>query len=426
MGTQQPDERAATRESGEPTGGGTGRRALLGAAVLGAGGAVLGLPGTAGAAEGGAGTGGVGQGGAGQGGAAGSRGAGHRGGGLRSLPVPTVIGHRGASGYRPEHTFGSYDLALDLGAHVVEAGDLVPTRDGHLVCRHEPEIGGTTDVADHPEFAARRTTKTLDGVPTTGWFTEDFTLAELKRLRAVERIPANRPHNTLYNGRWQIPTFEEVLVWQDEQTRRRGRQVWIYPETKHPTYFRALGLGLEERVAKLLRRHGKDGKDAPVILQSFEPTSIQRLNRLVGNPLVVLLSDAGSRPYDFVATGDPRTVADLITPEGLKEIASYAQGIGPTTDLVIPKRPDGDLGRPSTLVRDAHAAGLVLHPYTLRNENPFLPPKFRKGTAPDAYGNSFAVFQEYFATGVDGIFTDNADTALLAREDFLRRRGVNH
>ncbi|MEU6402818.1 glycerophosphodiester phosphodiesterase [Streptomyces sp. NPDC046985] len=405
MGTQAPDERAGTRE--EAAGGtGTGRRAVLGAAVLGAGGAVLGLPGTAAAAARG-------------------KAGGRRGGGLASLPAPTVIGHRGAAGYRPEHTFGSYDLALDLGAHVVEAGDLVPTRDGHLVCRHEPEIGGTTDVADHPEFAGRRTTKTVDGTAVTGWFTEDFTLAELKTLRAVERIPANRPHNTLYNGRWEIPTFEEVLRWQDEQTRRRGRQVWIYPETKHPTYFRALGLGLEERVAKLLRRYGKDRHDSPVILQSFEPTSVQRLNRLVDNPLVVLLSDAGSRPWDFVQSGDPRTVADLVRPEGLREIASYAQGIGPTVDLVIPKTADGSLGSPSTLVRDAHAAGLILHPYTLRNENPFLPAEFRKGAAPDGYGNAFGAFQAYFAAGVDGLFTDNADTALLARETFLKGRSVN-
>ncbi|MFI2643661.1 glycerophosphodiester phosphodiesterase [Streptomyces sp. NPDC018610] len=400
-GTPESDERGATHGPGGP-GRGTGRRALLGAAVLGAGGAVLGLPGAAAAAQGG--------------------GAGRHRGGLASLPAPTVIGHRGASGYRPEHTFGSYELALDLGAHVVEAGDLVPTRDGHLVCRHEPEIGGTTDVADHPEFAGRRTTKTLDGVPTTGWFTEDFTLAELKRLRAVERIPANRPHNTLFDGRWGIPTFEEVLKWQDEQTRRRGRQVWIYPETKHPTYFRALGLGLEERVAKLLREHGKDRRDSPVILQSFEPTSIQRLNRLVDNPLVVLLSDAGSRPYDFVATGDPRTVADLITPEGLKEIASYAQGIGPTLDLIVPKDAGGDLTAPSALVRDAHAAGLILHPYTVRPENPFLPPKLRKGAAKDAYGDVFSLYRAYFETGIDGLFTDTADLGLLAREDFLNHR----
>ncbi|MGW2773201.1 glycerophosphodiester phosphodiesterase [Streptomyces olivaceoviridis] len=379
---------------------GTARRALLGAAVLGAGGAVLGLSGTARAAE--------------------PRTAGHGGRGLKSLPVPTIIGHRGASGYRPEHTFGSYELALDLGADVVEAGDLVPTKDGHLVCRHEPEIGGTTDVASHPEFADRRTTKVLDGVPTTGWFTEDFTLAELKTLRAVERIPANRPHNTLYNGRWEIPTFEEVLRWQDEQTRKRGKQVWIYPETKHPTYFRKLGLGLEERVAKLLHKYGKDGRNSPVILQSFEPSSIQRLNRLVDNPLVVLLSSANSRPYDFVEANDPRTVADLVTPKGLREIAGYAQGIGPTLDLVIPKKADGTLAEPTTLVSDAHKVGLVLHPYTMRNENPFLPAEYRKGTAADAYGDVFGAFKTYFATGIDGVFTDNADTGLLARADFLK------
>jgi glycerophosphoryl diester phosphodiesterase len=387
---RQESRRESTRQAG------TGRRALLGAAVLGAGGAVLGLSGTARAA-----------------------GAGHGGGGVRSLPVPTIIGHRGASGYRPEHTFGSYQLALDMGADIVEAGDLVPTKDGHIVCRHEPEIGGTTDVANHPEFAGRKTTKVLDGVSTTGWFTEDFTLAELKTLRAIERIPANRPHNTLYNGRWEIPTFEEVLKWQDEQTRRRGKQVWIYPETKHPTYFRKLGLGLEERVARLLRTYGKDKKNSPVILQSFEPTSIQRLNKLVGNPLAVLLSTANSRPWDFVETGDPRTVADLITPKGLKEIAAYAQGIGPTLDLVIPRDSAGRLTTPTTLVADAHKAGLILHPYTMRNENPFLPADFRKGMDADAYGDAFGAFQAYFATGIDGVFTDNPDTGVLAREDFV-------
>ncbi|MBJ7906854.1 glycerophosphodiester phosphodiesterase [Streptomyces sp. DSM 110735] len=377
----------------------TGRRAVLGAAVLGAGGAVLGLPGAARAA--------------------GTRTAAYGGGGLKSLPKPTIIGHRGTSGYRPEHTFGSYDLALELGADIVEAGDLVPTKDGHLVCRHEPEIGGTTDVASHPEFADRKRTKLLDGVSTTGWFTEDFTLAELRTLRAVERIPANRPHNTLYNGRWPIPTFEEVLQWQDRRTRELGRQVWIYPELKHPTYFRKLGLGLEERVAKILHKYGKDGRNSPVILQSFEPTSIQRMNRLVDNPLVVLLSSADSRPYDFVDTGDPRTTADLVTPKGLREIAGYAQGIGPTLDLVIPKKSDGTLGTPTTLVADAHKVGLVLHPYTMRNENPFLPAEYRKGSAPDAYGDAFGAFRTYFATGIDGVFTDNADTALLARADFL-------
>ncbi|MFJ8334049.1 glycerophosphodiester phosphodiesterase [Streptomyces sp. NPDC094437] len=386
MATQGSDERAA---------GATGRRALLGAGLLGAGGAVLGFGGSARAAEA------------------------HTGGGLKSLPKPTIIGHRGASGYRPEHTFGSYQLALDMGADIVEAGDLVPTKDGHLVCRHEPEIGSTTDVADHPEFAGRKTTKSLDGVATTGWFTEDFTLAELKTLRAIERIPANRPHNTLYNGRWEIPTFEEVLKWQDEQTRKRGKQVWIYPETKHPTYFRKLGLGVEERVAKVLHKHGKDRRDSPVILQSFEPTGVQRLNTLVDNPLVVLLSSADSRPWDFVESGDPRTTADLITPKGLREIAGYAQGIGPTLDLVVPRTADGSLDAPSTLVRDAHKVGLILHPYSMRNENPFLPTEYRKGSAADAYGDAFGAFQTYFATGIDGLFTDNTDTALLARAAFV-------
>ncbi|MEU8753210.1 glycerophosphodiester phosphodiesterase [Streptomyces chartreusis] len=387
MGTQENEQTAVT-----------GRRMLLGAAVLGAGGAVLGLSGTAKAAEARHGGG---------------------GGGVKSLPKPTIIGHRGASGYRPEHTLGSYQLALDMGADIVEAGDLVPTRDGHLVCRHEPEIGGTTDVAVHPEFADRRKTKSLDGVATTGWFTEDFTLAELKTLRATERIPANRPHNTLYNGRWEIPTFEEVLRWQDEQTRKRGKQVWIYPELKHPTYFRKQGLALEERVAKVLRKYGRDRRNSPVILQSFEPTSIQRLNKLVDNPLVVLLSGAASRPWDFVETGDPRTVADLVKPAGLREIASYAQGIGPTLDLVIPKDAAGNLTTPTTLVADAHKVGLILHPYTMRNENPFLPANFRKGTDADAYGDVFGAYRTYFATGIDGVFTDNPDTGLLAREDFV-------
>ncbi|MGY0022666.1 glycerophosphodiester phosphodiesterase [Streptomyces sp. cg35] len=380
--------------------GAVGRRSLLGAAVLGAGAAALGAPSAAVAADRGS-------------------GGNHSGQGYRSLPVPTVVAHRGTSGYRPEHTLGSYQLALDMGAHVIEAGDIVPTKDGRLVCRHEPEIGGTTDVSAHPEFASRKTTKIIDGVSTTGWFTEDFTLAELKTLRAKERIPATRQRNTLYDGRWEIPTFEEVLKWRAEQSRKRGKEVWIHVETKHPTYFRKLGLGLEERLATLLRAYGLHRKNSPAFLQSFEPTSIQRLNKLVDNPLVVLLSTAGSRPADFVDIGDPRTVADLITPKGLQEIATYAQGIGPTLDLVIPKDAAGKLLEPTTLVKDAHAAGLILHPYTMRNENTFLPADFKKGTDPNAYGDAFGAFKAYFATGIDGIFSDNCDTALLAREDFV-------
>ncbi|MFD4701804.1 glycerophosphodiester phosphodiesterase [Streptomyces niveus] len=380
-----------------------GRRTVLGAAVIGS--AALGLSaGTAGAA---------------QAAQADTRGAGHRP-PQKKLPVPTIVGHRGASGYRPEHTLGSYQLALDMGAHVIEQ-DLVPTKDGHLVCRHENDITGTTDVADHPEFAGRKTTKSVDGVSLTGWFTEDFTLAELKKLRAKERIPQSRPHSTLYNGRWEIPTFEEVLRWADEEGRRRGEPVWLYVETKHPTYFRGLGLGLEERLAKLLRRYGRDRRDSPLFLQSFEPTSMQRMAKLVSTPRVVLFDAANTQPWDFKQTGDPRFVADLIKPEGLKWIASFAQGIGPWVDLVIPKDATGKLGKPTTLVRDAHAKGLILHPYTMRNENSFLPADFRIGTDPNAYGDAFGAFKTYFEQGIDGIFTDNPDTGLLAAADFNKK-----
>ncbi|MFJ4781327.1 glycerophosphodiester phosphodiesterase [Streptomyces sp. NPDC088762] len=357
--------------------------------------------------------------------AAGSPDAGRRG-GYRDLPCPTVIGHRGASGYRPEHTLGSYQLALDLGADVIEQ-DLVPTKDGHLVCRHENEIGGTTDVADHPEFAPRRTTKSVDGVSVTGWFTEDFTLAELKTLRAKERIPAVRQRNTLYDGQWAVPTFEEVLRWADREGKRRGRAVWLHVETKHPSYFRALGLPLEEPLAKLLRRYRRDGQGAALFLQSFEPSSIQRLSRLVSAPRVVLLSAANTRPWDFELAGDPRTVADLVKPEGLRWIAGFAQGIGPTMDLILPRDASGGLGTPTTLVADAHAQGLILHPYTARNENTFLPAGHRKGSDPAAYGDAFGAFRTYFEQGIDGIFTDNPDTGLLAAEAFRPgRRPVNH
>ncbi|MEE1752630.1 glycerophosphodiester phosphodiesterase [Streptomyces sp. SP18CS02] len=377
-----------------------GRRSLLGAAVLGSAALSLGAGGTARAGTGAE--------------------AASAPGSYRHLPVPTVIAHRGASGNRPEHTLGSYQLALDMGAHVVEQ-DLVPTKDGHLVCRHENDITGTTDVADHPEFASRRTTKSVDGTSLTGWFTEDFTLAELRTLRAKERIPATRQENTLYDGRWTIPTFEEVLRWADREGRRRGRPVWLHVETKHPSYFRKLGLGLEEPLAKLLRRHGRHRADSPVFLQSFEPSSMRRMARLVSSPRVVLLSGATSRPWDFTEAGDPRTVADLVTPEGLAWMATYAQGIGPTLDLIIPRDAGGKLGKPTTLVRDAHAKGLILHPYTMRNENTFLPAEFRRGTDPAAYGDAFGAFAAYFATGIDGIFTDNPDTGLLAAADFRDR-----
>ncbi|MFE5872595.1 glycerophosphodiester phosphodiesterase [Streptomyces roseifaciens] len=385
-----------------------GRRTLLGAAAaLGAGAVVLGGgAGTASAAE--------------RGQAAERAHGGGTGGSYKDLPKPTVIGHRGGSGYRPEHTLGSYQFALDNGADVIEQ-DLVPTKDGHLVCRHENDITGTTDVASRPEFASRKTTKTVDGEAHTGWFTEDFTLAELKTLRAKERIPGTRQHNTLYDGVWQVPTFEEVLKWADEQGRKRGRRIWLHIETKHPTYFRKAGLGLEERLAKLLRRYNRSGRNAHTFLQSFEPSSLQRLNRLgVDCPKVLLLDDLTTQPWDFVEAKDPRTVADLITPKGLKWVSGFAQGIGPWLNLIIPRDKNDKLTKPTTLVRDAHAAGLLLHPYTMRNENSFLPADFRRGTDPNGYGDALAAFKTYFATGIDGIFSDNCDTAAMARDAFLK------
>ncbi|GAA0659381.1 glycerophosphodiester phosphodiesterase [Kitasatospora atroaurantiaca] len=345
--------------------------------------------------------------------------------GLDRLPHPLVIGHRGASGYRPEHTLGSYELALELGADVIEQ-DLVPTKDGQLVVRHENNIAETTDVANHPEFADRRTTKTVDGQQLTGWFTEDFTLAELRTLRAKERLPQQRQRNTLYDGRWPIPTFREVTEFAERRSRTLGREVWLYVETKHPSYFRSIGLPLEERLAAELRRAGLAGRRGRAILQSFEPSSLQRLAALVENPRIQLLGDRTTRPYDFVLAGDTRTVADLVTPAGLRWIAGYAHGIGPTTQLIAPTDPaTGKLQPVTSLVPDAHASGLVLHPYTVRNENGFLPADFRHGTDPAAYGDAIGWARFLYEQGVDGFFTDNSDTTVLARADFWASRGVS-
>ncbi|MGV9264775.1 glycerophosphodiester phosphodiesterase [Kitasatospora sp. NPDC003701] len=344
--------------------------------------------------------------------------------GLDRLPHPLVIGHRGAPGYRPEETLGSYELALELGADVIEP-DLVPTKDGHLVIRHENNIVETTDVADHPEFAGRKTTKTIDGVAQTGWFTEDFTLAELRTLRAKERLPQQRQRNTLYDGRWPVLTFRELADFAKKRGRELGREVWLYPETKHPSYFRSIGLPLEERLADELRRTGLAGRRGRAILQSFEPSSLQRLAKLVDNPRIQLLGGATTQPYDFVLAGDRRTVADLVTPAGLRWIASFAHGIGPTTQLIAPVDAGGKLQPPTTLVRDAHAANLLLHPYTVRNENAFLPVDYRRGTDPNAYGDAIGWARYLYELGVDGFFTDQTDTSVLARQDFWAAKGVN-
>jgi glycerophosphoryl diester phosphodiesterase len=327
---------------------------------------------------------------------------------------PLVIAHRGASGYRPEHTLAAYELGARMGADYVEP-DLVATKDGVLVARHENEISGTTDVAAHPEFADRRTTKMIDGVSITGWFTEDFTLAELKTLRAKERIPELRQRNTIYDGRYQVPTLQEVIELTRRLSRELDREIGIYPETKHPSYFRSIGLELERPLVRTLRRYGLDDDEAKVFVQSFETSNLKALDRRLDVPLVQLFGAPGTRPYDFVVAGDPRTYGDLARPEGLAEVASYADGVGPSKDYIVPRDAAGRSLAPTSFVRDAHAAGLVVHPYTLRNENTFLPLELRSSTDPAAYGDAIAEYEQFFGLGVDGVFSDNPDTAVEAR-----------
>ncbi|NYI04044.1 glycerophosphodiester phosphodiesterase [Allostreptomyces psammosilenae] len=331
-------------------------------------------------------------------------------------PAFEVIAHRGASGYRPEHTLAAYELAIGMGADVIEP-DLVATRDGQLVVRHENEISGTTDVADHPEFADRKRTKVIDGTEVTGWFTEDFTLAELKTLRAKERLPQLRQENTLYDGLYEIPTLQEVIDLARRASRETGRTIGIAPEMKHPTYFRGIGLGLEERVAQVLRANNWDDRNDPVVVQSFEAGALQRLNRMVQVDLAMLLSNSG-RPYDFVVSGDPRSYADLATPRGLDWIAGFADAIGPEQRLIAPWGADGTVGAPTTLVADAHREKLEVYVWTVRNENNFLPPSLRSGSDPAAYGDVWPLYELYVEQGVDGVFADQPDTAVAARELF--------
>jgi glycerophosphoryl diester phosphodiesterase len=338
---------------------------------------------------------------------------------MSSLGRPIVIAHRGASGYAPEHTLVSYFIAIEQGADYIEP-DLVMTRDGVMVARHENEISGTTDVADRRQFADRRTTKVVDGAGVTGWFTEDFSLEELKTLRARERIPELRPANTRLDGGLEIPTLEEILALArgvGERRLVRARElglpppepIGVYPETKHPSYFAELGLAMEERLVATLERYGYRGPDGRAFLQSFETGNLKALHGLTRLPLVQLIDAAGA-PYDLVKSGDPRTYADLATPKGLGEIAAYASCIGPAKSLIIPRDAAGKLGRATSLVADAHAAGLGVHPWTFRAESAFLPAGI------DLEGE----LREFLATGIDGFFTDQADVGVRARDAYVK------
>ena len=345
--------------------------------------------------------------------------------GVRSLlDKPLVAGHRGAAGRRPEHTLASYTRAIELGADIIEP-DLVPTKDGKLVARHENYINDTTNVSTLAKFADRKTTKTIDGTQLTGWFTEDFTLAELKELRARERIPVQRPTNTQFNDQFEVPTLEEIIALAESMSASTGRTIHIFPETKHPTYFKSIGLPLEDELIRVLKAHPFTANTAKVYLQSFETANLRELHTKIGSSqpnwiLIQLMEVETRQPYDFVAAKDPRTYKDLMTPEALKDIATYANGIGPSKVSIINVDASGALLPASALVADAHAANLLVMPYTFRPENFFLPATLRTSDG-DAFRNeagSVTEIQAYLKAGIDGFFTDDAGLGRQAVDTF--------
>jgi glycerophosphoryl diester phosphodiesterase len=324
--------------------------------------------------------------------------------------TPLVIGHRGASGYRPEHTLAAYALAIQMGADYIEP-DLVPTKDGVLIARHENNITDTTNVSEIPKFANRKTTKKIDGQDVTGWFTEDFTLAEIKTLRAKERLPFR---NQSYNGKFEIPTLQEVIDLVKKKSAERRRIIGIYPETKHPTYFQSIGLPLEKPLVSILKRNGYTKKTDPVFIQSFEVTNLKQLHKLTDLPLVQLFDEPQVRPYDFVVKGDSRTYGDLAKPKELAKIANYATGVGPYKRLIVPTDENNRLKPPTTFIRDAHVAGLKVHAYTFRNEGQYL--------ASDYNANAEAEYEQFFRLGVDGVFSDFPDTAVKVRNRLFSKK----
>ncbi|CAJ0786501.1 Glycerophosphodiester phosphodiesterase, periplasmic [Ralstonia mannitolilytica] len=348
-------------------------------------------------------------------------------GGGNTTPIATVqvIGHRGASALRPEHTLASYQKAIDDGADIIEP-DLVSTKDGVLVARHENEISGTTNVADVAAFAGRRTTKTIDGRSVTGWFTEDFTLAELKTLRVRERIPNIRPDNTAYNDQFDIPTLDEIIALARDQSAKLGRNIGIYPETKHPTYFQSIGLPLEDRLIDALRRDAFTASRTTVYIQSFEVANLKAIRDKIGSSqpnwkLVQLMGSAGQQPYDFVVARDSRTYGDMMTDRGMRDIASYANGVGPDKNSIMSLDANGRLTDPTDLIRNAHNAGLIVHPYTFRPENTFLPPSLRSGADNTRnVSGSIEEIQAFLRAGVDGFFTDDPAVGRQAVSTFKR------
>lgn len=323
---------------------------------------------------------------------------------------PIIIAHRGASGERPEHTLAAYQLAIDQGADFIEP-DLVLTKDGVLVARHENEIGGTTDVADRPEFADRKTSKMIDGQEYSGWFTEDFTLAELKKLRAKERLPELRTANMQYDGQFAVPTFEEILSLLKAHEDKSGERIGVYPETKHPSYFTSIGLAHDAPLLELLAKYGFDGADDPVFIQSFETGNLKLLNQKTKVRLVQLLAEEGGPPDQ-----PGESYAAMVSASGLAAIAGYADGIGPSKNMVIARNAMGLLGEPTGLVERAHRAGLLVHPWTFRRENYFLPTNFKSGIVPADDGDLEGEIRAFVAAGIDGLFSDNPAQAVSVTE----------
>lgn len=374
------------------------------------------------------------------------------GGGDDALPFqtlngqqPLVIGHRGAAGYLPDHTLEGYLKAIEMGADFIEP-DLVATKDGELIARHEPNITATTDVATRPEFASRRTTRKVDGVDETGWFATDFTLAEIKTLRAIQPLS---DRSAAYNGLYQVPTFREVLNLAKTEGAKRGKTIGVYPETKHPTYHEDAGLKLEDRLLAVLAEYGYTTKASPVIVQSFETANLKYLRTKTQVRLVQLVDGDDydfktgavtfaapfDRPYDWTRAGKTDLFGSMVTPAGLAEIARYADGVGPWKPYIIPAKGtygadgrmkdlngdgavnymDASSATPTTLIADAHRLGLTVHTWTFRNE--------AKRLTADLRGDPKAEYLLFYRAGIDGVFSDFADTAVAARADYLKELG---
>lgn len=331
------------------------------------------------------------------------------------LPKILVVGHRGASALRPEHTLASYQKAIDDGADFIEP-DLVSTKDGVLVTRHENEIGGTTNVSTLTQFADRKTTKNIDGKDLTGWFTEDFTLSELQQLKARERIPEFRPANTAYNDLYPVPTLEQVIELAEANYKKTGKIIGLYIETKHPTYFKNQKLAMEDTLLKTLAKYEYTRDIAPVYLQSFEVSNLKYLkdqldlHKTIKHAQIIQLYDAKtSQPADFVESGETKTYADLSTAQGLKDVAKYANGVGPSKGYILNFNDSGSV-QTTSFITDAHTAGLKVHPYTFRPENNYLPTPLKCSQDKPAErcpSGALKEFEAYFKAGVDGVFTDD-------------------